>query len=121
MMTLIEALQIENVSLTKSGFKANMNLGQFHEQPQGFVNGGAVLAFAEIVAGYASNLLEKGKYGAVGQSIAGNHMKTLKAERKLYAKGELLHRGEKTHVWSVRMEDCKGNLTSIITITNVLI
>ena len=68
-MTLIEQLNIRGTRLTEEGYEAEMILGEFHAQPLGLVNGGTILAFAEITAGQASNLLGKGSYYAVGQTI----------------------------------------------------
>ncbi len=43
---------------------AKMNLGEFHKQPQGYLNGGATLAFAEIISGMMSNeLVGSDKFG----------------------------------------------------------
>jgi len=120
-MNLIKALAIEEVVLTTSGFIAKMELGSFHAQPFGLVNGGAILAFGEIVSGYASNLLSGNKYYAVGQSVSGNHLKAKKAAGLLLARGELLHNGRSSHVWDIRIEDEKGILISHITVTNALI
>jgi len=120
-MNLIEALQIKDMQITISGYQATMELGTFHEQPFGYLNGGAVLAFGEITAGQASNLLGKGQYHAVGQSVSGNHMRVMKAEGRLYAKAELLHKGKRSHVWNIRMEDERGRLISIVAVTNALV
>lgn len=120
-MNLIEALRIEDIFLNEIGYRARMKLGKFHEQPFGYVNGGAILAFGEITAGHASNLLSGGEYHALGQAISANHMKSVKAERVLYANAELLHKGEKSHVWNIRMENENGELISMVTVTNAII
>jgi 1,4-dihydroxy-2-naphthoyl-CoA hydrolase len=120
-VNLIEALNIKYIRLNKDGFEAGMCLTDFHAQPFGYVNGGAILAFAEITAGHASNLLEEGRYHAVGQSITGNHMKTKRSVGYLYAKGELLHKGKHSHVWSIRILDENQRLVSSVTVQNALI
>ncbi len=120
-MTLIDALDIQNIRLTEKGYVARMLLGEFHEQLFGFVNGGAVLAFAEITAGQASNLLGEEKYYAVGQTITGNHLKKKKAEGYLCAAGELLHKGKRSHVWNIRILDEHGMLISQVTVVNALV
>lgn len=121
MMNLISALQIENIWITKKGYEASMQLNTFHEQPFGFVNGGALLAFAEITAGQASNLIGEGKYHAVGQSINGSHLKSIKATGQLWARAELIHHGHRSHVWNIRMENMDGQPISLITVTNAII
>ncbi len=120
-MNLIEALQIERFQVNGHQYHAAMKLGRFHEQPYGFLNGGATLAFAEITAGHASNLLGKGMYHAVGMSVTANHVRSMKAEGYLSAEGELLHDGHRNHVWSIKMRDEKNNLISIVTVTNAIL
>ena len=90
-MNLIEALQIEKPHMTSdTTCVAKMNLGDFHKQPQGYLNGGATLAFAEIVAGMMSNeLIGADKFG-VGQSITANHVRPARCEGALIAHGTLL-------------------------------
>ena len=57
-MNLIESLQIEAPRMTSdTTCIAKMNLIEFHKQPQGYLNGGATLAFAEIISGMMSNEL----------------------------------------------------------------
>lgn len=120
-MNLIEALQMEEVLLTETGYRSGMRLGKFHEQPFGYVNGGALLAFGEITAGKASNQLLGGSYYAVGQSVSANHMKAMKAEGILYAEAEILHKGNNSHVWSIRMVNQQGVVISLITVTNTIV
>lgn len=120
-MTLVEQLNIRGTRLTEEGYEAEMALGKFHAQPLGLVNGGAILAFAEITAGQASNLLGKGSYYAVGQTINGHHLKKKKAEGNLYAVGELLHKGKRNHVWNIRIIDEKRKLISNITVVNAIV
>lgn len=120
-MTLIDSLNIQDIQLTRDGYETKMLLGEFHAQPFGFVNGGAILAFAEITAGQASNLLGDGEYYAVGQSINGNHLKKKQAEGYLYAAGELLHKGRRSHVWNIRILDENGLLISQVTVVNALV
>lgn len=120
-MSLIEELHIEDLHLTKNGYCAKMILGVFHAQPFGYLNGGAVLAFAEITAGQASNQMGEGKYHAVGQSVTGNHLNQKESTGILYAKAELLHAGYRSHVWNIKMIDENDRLISNVTVTNSLI
>ncbi len=120
-MNLIEALDMGETRLTATGYQTSMKLGKFHAQPFGYVNGGAILAFAEITAGYASLLLGQGKYKPSGQSVNGNHVRAKKSQGMLYAYGELLHEGRRTHVWNVRILDEKNTLISQVVVTNALI
>ena len=57
-MTMIDALQIDCVELTgPTSGQGVMHLTSYHAQPQGYLNGGATLAFGEILSGMISNQL----------------------------------------------------------------
>lgn len=121
-MNLIEALQIEKPRMTsESTCVAKMNLGDFHKQPQGYLNGGATLAFAEIAAGMMSNeLIGKDKFG-VGQSITANHLRPVRSEGSLTAHGTLLVKGKTSHVWRFDMKDDAERLISQVTVTLAIV
>ena len=129
-MTLIEELNItefEVTSLTNTLYSPNyhfhccMQLNDFHAQPQGYLNGGASLAFAEVTAGMASNAIGADKYFAVGQTITANHLNPTKAQGILRAQGQLLKNGKRHHVWEIKLFDEEGTCISHITVTNALL
>ena len=117
-MNLIESLQIEKPHMTSdTTCIAKMNLGDFHKQPQGYLNGGATLALAEIVAGMMSNeLIGADKFG-VGQSVTANHLRPVRCEGALTAHGTLLVKGKISHVWRFDMLDDAERLISQVTVT----
>lgn len=121
-MNLIEALQIEKPYMTSdTTCVAKMNLGDFHKQPQGYLNGGATLAFAEIVAGMMSNeFIGADKFG-VGQSITANHLRPVRCEGSLTAHGTLLVKGKTSHVWRFDMKDDAERLISQVTVTLAIV
>ena len=121
-MNLIEALQIEKPRMTSESIcVAKMNLGDFHKQPQGYLNGGATLAFAEIAAGMMSNeLIGADKFG-VGQSITANHLRPVRCEGSLTAHGTLLVKGKTSHVWRFDMKDDAERLISQVTVTLAIV
>lgn len=121
-MNLIESLQIEKPHMTSdTTCVAKMNLGDFHKQPQGYLNGGATLAFAEIVAGMMSNeLIGVDKFG-VGQSITANHVRLARCEGSLTAHGTLLVKGKTSHVWRFDMKDDAERLISQVTVTLAIV
>ena len=121
-MNLIEALQIEKPHMTSdTTCVAKMNLGDFHKQPQGYLNGGATLAFAEIAAGMMSNeLIGADKFG-VGQSITANHLRPVRCEGSLTAHGTLLVKGKTSHVWRFDMKDDSERLISQVTVTLAIV
>ena len=121
-MNLIESLRIEKPHMTsETTCMAKMNLGDFHKQPQGYLNGGATLAFAEIAAGMMSNeLIGKDKFG-VGQSITANHLRPVRCEGSLTAHGTLLVKGKTSHVWRFDMKDDAERLISQVTVTLAIV
>lgn len=121
-MNLIEALQIEKPYMTSdTTCVAKMNLGDFHKQPQGYLNGGATLAFAEIAAGMMSNeLIGADKFG-VGQSITANHLRPVRCEGSLTAHGTLLVKGKTSHVWRFDMKDDAERLISQVIVTLAIV
>jgi 1,4-dihydroxy-2-naphthoyl-CoA hydrolase len=115
-MNLIEGLNIEYIHVGADGFEAKMSLTQFHSQPFGYLHGGATIAFGETAAGYVSNQkINK------GQSITANHMRPKKIEGYIIAKGKLMHKGNKSHVWGIEMYDENNILISYLTVTNAII
>lgn len=120
-MNLVEQLQIIDVQQEGLSCTAKMVLGDFHSQPWGFLNGGATLAFAEALAGMASNeRIEKG-FIAVGQSVTANHLRPMKATGILKAEGTLLLAGQRSHVWQFHMLNEDGHMISQVTVTNAII
>lgn len=121
-MNLIESLQIEKPHMTSdTACVAKMNLGDFHKQPQGYLNGGATLAFAEITAGMMSNeLIGPDKFG-VGQSVTANHLRPARCEGSLTAYGRLLVKGKTSHVWRFDMKDDAERLISQVTVTLAIV
>jgi len=123
MKNLIDRLDISYFQLKadQTAFEARMDLGPFHAQPQGYLNGGASLAFCEISAGMASNeLLPEGSF-AVGQSISAHHLRPKKAQGYLLAQGQLLHAGKHSQTWEIHLYDDSQKLISQATVTNAII
>ena len=135
--SLLEQLQIETFHCTEQAFQSTMKLSSFHAQPFGFVNGGMYLAYGEALAGMASNAIlaqemlapsnscagsEPIKQRvAVGQSITANHVKPKRCEGYVVARGQLLHKGGRNHVWMINIFDETDQLLSHMTVTNSII
>ena len=135
--SLLEQLQIETFHCTEQAFQSTMKLSSFHAQPFGFVNGGVYLAYGEALAGMASNAIlaqemlapsnscagsEPIKQRvAVGQSITANHVRPKRCQGYVVARGQLLHKGGRNHVWTINIFDEKDRLLSHMTVTNSII
>ena len=135
--SLLEQLQIETFHCAGQAFQSTMRLSSFHAQPFGFVNGGVYLAYGEALAGMASNAIlaqemtDPSKIGvgsepikqrvAVGQSVTANHVRPKRCEGYVVARGQLLHKGGRNHVWTINIFDETDRLLSHITVTNSII
>lgn len=79
------------------------------------------MALAESVGSAGSILLiDQEKYTAVGVEINGNHLASVR-KGLVTATATLLHRGERTHVWSISIEDEQGRKVMVGRITNMII
>lgn len=135
--SLLEQLQIETFHCTEQAFQSTMKLSSFHAQPFGFVNGGVYLAYGEALASMASNAIlaqemlapsnscagsEPIKQRvAVGQSITANHVRPKRCQGYVVARGQLLHKGGRNHVWTINIFDETDRLLSHMTVTNSII
>lgn len=135
--SLLEQLQIETFHCAGQAFQSTMRLSSFHAQPFGFVNGGVYLAYGEALAGMASNAIlaqetmpptERGTGSestkqriAVGQSVTANHVKPKRCEGYVVARGQLLHKGGRNHVWTIHIFDEDDRLLSHLTVTNSIV
>ena len=135
--SLLEQLQIETFHCVEQAFLSTMKLSSFHAQPFGFVNGGVYLAYGEALAGMASNAIlaqeittaSESNTGlecikqrvAVGQSVTANHVKSKRCDGYVVARGQLLHKGGRNHVWTINFFDEEDQLLSHMTVTNSII
>ncbi len=118
--TFIGYLEIEFVDFGKDFILAKMPVNQKKHQPTGILHGGASLALAETVAGAGSNLLvDETKYDILGLQVTGNHVGTI-TSGMVYARGEIVHMGQSTHVWDVKITSEEGKLISVSRVTNII-
>jgi len=90
-------------------------------QPMGLLHGGASLALAETTASGGSYLLvDREKYDVLGFQVSGNHLATV-TEGFLLARAQIVHKGNTTHVWDVRIWSDKGKLIAVSRVTNMII
>ena len=134
--SLLEQLQIETFHCAGQAFQSTMKLSPFHAQPFGFVNGGVYLAYGEALAGMASNAILAQEFTsskdntdlglaeekvAVGQSITANHVRAKRCNGYVIARGQLLHKGGRNHVWTINIFDEEDQLLSHMTVTNSIV
>lgn len=100
-------------------FIARMPVDDRHIQPFGYLNGGASLALAETAAGLGSYSLCPDKI-TLGMSVNCNHLHTVPSGTTLTAVVRIVHRGKRTHLWRVEINDESGKTASIITVSNFI-
>lgn len=119
--TLIEHLGIEFTKIENNRLEATMPVDYRTIQPMKVLHGGALMALAETVGSAGSFLLvDRDKYDVVGIEINGNHVGNT-AQGIVTAKGKILHQGNSTHVWGIKIYDNLGKLLSICRLTNMVI
>ena len=105
--TLLEALGIEIISASEQRVEATMPVDERTRQPFGLLHGGASVALAETVASLgAIKSVDIEKEICVGLEINANHIKG-KKDGTVTAIGVPLHKGKKTAVWEVKIQDEK--------------
>lgn len=118
--TLITHLDIVFTEATETSLKAEMPVSNKVTQPMGILHGGASLALAETVGSAGSFLLvDTHKYTVVGLQVSANHVGSVKSG-KVIAEATVVHQGNTTHVWDVKISDDTGKLISVIRVTNFI-
>ncbi|MDZ7742387.1 MAG: PaaI family thioesterase [Bacteroidota bacterium] len=119
--TLMEALGIEYTEVGEGYVCAKMPVDRRTLQPSRIIHGGANIALAETIGGLGSVLLVGfEKYDVRGSSVTANHVGTA-TSGWVHARAEILHRGERTHVWNIDIKNDDGKLISSIRITNFIL
>ena len=105
---LAGTLGIRFVELSPERVVATMPVEPRTHQPFGLLHGGASVALAETVASVGAWLnIDREREAAVGLEINANHLRG-KRDGTVTATATPYHRGRRTHVWDVRIEDEGG-------------
>jgi len=119
--TLIEHLGIEFIDISNGKAIARMPVDKRTIQPMKRLHGGAVMALAESVGSAGSlALIDPTKFVVLGVEISGSHVGTT-SEPFVIAEATILHQGNTSHVWDIRVTDEKGTLISVCRLTNRII
>src|SRR5512134_1835887 len=114
------ALGVRLVSLTKKKVVAEMRVKRMHINRSGRVNGGALMAFADVV----------GAAGAVANLPQGHRTGTLESKTNFFRSGEgpalravsiPLHIGRTTMVWQTTIRNSDRGVAAIVTQTQIVI
>ena len=114
------ALGVRLVSITKKRVVAEMKVKPMHINRTGRVNGGALMAFADVM----------GAAGTVANLPAGYRTGTLESKTNFFRAGEgpvlkavsvPLHIGRTTMVWQTTIRNPGGAIAAIVTQTQIVI
>ncbi|HUF81907.1 MAG TPA: PaaI family thioesterase [Burkholderiales bacterium] len=114
------ALGMRIVSITKKKVVAEMRVKPLHINRSGRVNGGALMAFADVM----------GAAGTVANLPPGHRTGTLESKTNFFRAGEgpvmraesvPLHIGRTTMVWQTTIRNPDGNTAAIVTQTQIVI
>jgi uncharacterized protein (TIGR00369 family) len=113
------ALGVRMISITKKRVRAEMRIKPVHINRSGRVNGGALMAFADVM----------GAAGTVANLPKGHRTGTLESKTNFFRAGEgpvmkaisiPLHIGRTTMVWQTTIRNPDGNVAAIVTQTQIV-
>ena len=114
------ALGVRLVSLTRKKVVADMRVKRMHINRAGRVNGGALMAFADVM----------GAAGTVANLPPGHRTGTLESKTNFFRAGAgpvlravsiPLHIGRTTMVWQTTIRNADGSVAAIVTQTQIVI
>lgn len=118
---MADAIGIEFIELTAEKVVATMPVDDRTKQPFGLLHGGASAALAETVASIGAFLNIDGEtQAAVGVELNVNHLRA-KTEGVVTATATPLHRGRRTQVWDIRIEDEDAKLVAVSRLTLAIV
>tara|TARA_R110002072_G_scaffold2758_4_gene21980 strand:+ start:2297 stop:2764 length:468 start_codon:yes stop_codon:yes gene_type:complete len=117
--TLMETLNIEVIDFGDDFLIAKMPVNSRVYQPDGVLHGGATVALAESVGGFASHIfLDNDNFIIRGIEITANHVKSVK-DGYIYAKAKFLHKGRTTQLLEIRVTDDNNDLISFCKLSTI--
>lgn len=102
--SLEELLGIELEEVGSDRVVATMPVESRHQQPLGYLHGGASLSLAETAASVGAAVACPEGHTAFGMEINANHLRPMRTGR-LTAEATPIHRGRTSHVWEVTIRD----------------
>jgi len=117
---LTEHLGIEFLDAPKGQALARMEVKPCVCQPLGFLSGGASLALAESLAGYASLAYCDKDTFPFGMQVSANHVHSARQGQTVTATAEAIHIGKSIHLWNITITDENGKIISTARVTNYI-
>ena len=96
-------LGIELTEITDEEVRGRMPVDTRHLHPEGYVHGGAWVAFADTVAAWGTLRHLPAGHGFTTVELKINVLASASAGDELTAVGRPLHVGSRTHVWEVQV------------------
>lgn len=119
--TMVDRLGIQFTAVGDGWVEASMPVDHRTFRPGGFLHGGANLALAETVAGLGSMLaVDIQEVDILGIQVSANHTGSV-TEGTVYARAEIVHFGNQTHVWNIEIKNEAGKLISTGRVTNMIV
>jgi 1,4-dihydroxy-2-naphthoyl-CoA hydrolase len=119
---MVGFLGIEYTEIGSDYLCARMPVSDKTVQPMGILHGGASVVLAETLGSVGSVLLiDINKQYAVGLEVNANHIRSVPQGEWVFAKASILHKGRKTHIWEIKIENADRKLvcTSRLTVAIV--
>ena len=114
---MLEHLDISFTEIGAEHISARMPVDSRTHQPAGILHGGASVVLAETVGSVAANLcVDMDHYACVGQEINANHLRS-KKEGWITGTSRLVHKGQRSQVWEIRIVDEDDKLICISRLT----
>lgn len=107
--TLMATLGIVVTEVSARRVVATMPVTSTVHQPYGILHGGASVALAETVASIGASVGLADGERVVGLEINANHLRQV-VDGSVTAVAAPLHRGRRTHVWTVEIRDGAGRV-----------
>ena len=119
--TMVENLGIRFTAIGDGWVEATMPVDHRTSRPGGLLHGGANLALAETIAGLGSMLtVDINEFDVRGIQVSANHTGGA-SSGTVYARAEIMHPGNQTHVWNVEIKNEAGKLLSTGRVTNMIV
>lgn len=119
--SLVGNLGIEYTEVSEGLVCARMPVDSRTMRPGNILHGGANVALAETIGGLGSYLLiDNVNFDARGSQISANHTGSAKSGW-VFGRAEIIHRGERTHVWNIDIRDENQRLISTVRLTNFIV
>lgn len=119
--TLASHLEINFIDIGENSLKANMPVDYRTIQPAGLLHGGASAALAETLGSVGSYLIiDTNKQACVGLELNINHIRGV-TTGKVIGTATPEHLGKNTHIWTIRIENEKGQPVAISRLTMMIL